>query len=55
MNCFVGRTAKLWPLMRDLFVSASGCFVFVRGFYLAAMEEEELKAGSSLLVAGTSR
>jgi hypothetical protein len=54
MNCFVGRTAKFWSLMRDLFVSAIGCFVFVRGFDAAAMEEE-LETGSSVRAAGTSR
>jgi hypothetical protein len=54
MNCFAGRTAKLWSLMRDLFVSAIGCFV-VRGFHVIAIEEEELETGSSVRIAGTSR
>jgi hypothetical protein len=55
MSRFVRRILDLGPLMRDLFVSAAGCFVFTRGFRLAAMEKEGSDTVASIRAAGTSR
>ncbi len=51
MNSFVRRILTFSPLLRDLAVSATGCFVLVRGFRFAATAKE----GSSDHAAGTPR
>ena len=48
MSRFVRRASKLGPLMGDLVVSATGCFVFMRGFRLVATEEKGSGTGSSM-------
>lgn len=40
MNCFLLRVLELGSQMSRLLGSASGCFVFARGFRLVAMGEE---------------
>ena len=54
MNSFVRRILKFSPLLRDLVVSAAGCFAFMRGFRLVAMGKEESDAGASLRADGRS-
>jgi hypothetical protein len=51
MNRFECRILKFRPLMWNL--CAAGCFEFMRGFPLVALEEEELAAGSSVRGDGT--
>jgi NADH:ubiquinone oxidoreductase subunit F (NADH-binding) len=53
MNRFVRHLLKIGVLMRDLCVSAVGCFVFLRGFRLVASKKEESAVESSIRVDGT--
>jgi hypothetical protein len=51
----LGRILKVGPPVRDLFASAVGCFVIMRGFRLLATGEARSETGSPLGVDGTSR
>jgi hypothetical protein len=55
MNSSAGRILKLGPLMRDLFVSAAGCFAFTRCFRLIAIGKEGSDTGPYIHVVGRSR
>jgi hypothetical protein len=55
MKHFLGRILKFGPPMGDLFVSATGCFVMMRGFRMVATEKEGSETGSPLRVDGRSR
>ncbi len=55
MNRFVRHLLKIGVLMRDLCVSAVGCFVFLRGFRLVAIGTEETEAAASIRIASPSR
>jgi hypothetical protein len=48
------RISKLGPILGDLAASATGCFVFTRGFRLVAMDERGSDTGSPMRVVGTS-
>jgi len=54
MSSLVRRVSKLGPLMGDLVVSAAGCFAFMRGFRLVAMDKEESDAGAAPRADGRS-
>ncbi|MGA3372963.1 MAG: hypothetical protein ABSC48_14500 [Terracidiphilus sp.] len=48
MNLFAGHILKLGLLMKDLFVSAAGCFALMHCFYLiATIGKERSETGSS--------
>ncbi|MGD0156432.1 MAG: hypothetical protein ABSB50_10055 [Terracidiphilus sp.] len=53
LNSFVRRILKLSPLLRDLAVSAAGCFALMRGFRLVAIEKEGSDTAASGQTAGT--
>jgi hypothetical protein len=55
MNPLLGRILRLGAPVRDLFVSAVGGFVMMRGFSLVAKGEEGPETGAPLGVDGTSR
>ena len=46
---------KVGTLMRDLVASATGCFVFTRGFRLIAIDELGSNTESALRIVGKSR
>jgi len=48
MSRFVHNVSKLGPLMGDLVVSATGCFVFTRGFWLVAAQADGANAGAPM-------
>jgi hypothetical protein len=52
MSHFLRRMLKLGPFMGDLAVSATGCFVFMRGFRAVAMGPEKPDARSSMRADG---
>ena len=52
MSSYIRRIRKLGPLMGDMAVSAAGCFVFIRGFRVAAMGQERPDARSSMRADG---
>jgi hypothetical protein len=52
MNRFVRRILELGPLLCDLGLSAVGCFVFMRGFRLVAIDELGSDTGLSMSDAG---
>lgn len=51
---FVRHILKLGPLIWDLVVSAAGCFVLTRGFFLVATRKEGSNAAESIRTAGKS-
>jgi hypothetical protein len=53
MNLLLCRILRLRPAVRDLFVSAVGGFVMMRGFSLVAKGEEGPEKGSPLSVVET--
>ena len=52
---FMRRMLKLGPLMGKLAVSATGCFAFMRGFRILALEEKGSDSAGSVRAAGTPR
>ena len=54
MSQLLHRTLKVGLTMGYLVASASGCFVFTRGFQLIAKDGEELETGSPSRVIGRS-
>ena len=48
MSSHIRRILNLGLLMGDMAVSAAGCFVFMRGFWVVAMRQERLDARSSM-------
>jgi len=55
MHSFARRILNFSPLSRDLAVSATGCFVLMRGFRLAAIENEGRDTAASTRAAETPR
>lgn len=51
-NSILRRILGLGPLVCDLGLSAAGCFVFMRGFRLVAIEEPGSDTGQSRYDAG---
>jgi hypothetical protein len=54
MNPLLGRILRLGPPVRNLFASAVGCFVMMRGFRLVTTGGERLEAGSTAGAEGES-
>jgi hypothetical protein len=54
MNSTIGPFLKLGELMWNLFLSAIGCFVFMRCFRLVALGKENSETVASISVAGTT-
>ena len=52
MNRILRRILELGPLLCDLGLSAAGCFVFMRGFRLVAIDEPGSDKGLSRYDAG---
>jgi hypothetical protein len=48
MSRFICRLLKFQPLLWNLCAAAVGCFAFMRGFRLVALEKEESDAASSI-------
>jgi hypothetical protein len=53
MNRILRRILELGPLLCDLGLSAVGCFVFMRGFRLVAIDEPGSDTGLSRSDAGS--
>ncbi len=54
MSRFMRRMLELGPFMGDLAASATGCFVFMRGFRVVAMGQQRRDARSSMRADGRS-
>jgi hypothetical protein len=48
MSRFLRRISKLGLFLSDLIASATGCFVFTRGFRFVALNEEESHSTSPI-------
>jgi hypothetical protein len=55
MNSLIRHILKPLPLLRDLAVSATGCFALMRGFRLVATEDDGSDSAASARAAGTPR
>ena len=49
MSSFIRRICRFGPLMRDMVVSATGCFALMRGFRLVASPMAGIGAALFLL------
>ena len=54
MSSHIRRILNLGLLMGDMVVSAAGCFVFMRGFWVVATGQERPDARSSMRADGRS-
>jgi hypothetical protein len=54
MSRLIRRILKIGPFIADVVMSGAGCFVFTRGFRVAAMGQERPDTRSSMRAGGKS-